>query len=452
MNALRWAAVALVILAPLPLGSNHPETWSLLSLLIGILLLTGCGLIWRDADALSIQHRLIIPLAIFTAIVCFIILQTVDVGPRLGNPIWQEINAVTGRPVANTISVNPGDTMTALMRLLAYAGVFWLAFSMAHDGTRAWQHIRYFAYASLAFAVYGVIVYFAGNETILWFEKWAYFGDLTSTFVNRNSYATFAGMGFLAAAACVLRELSHLKITRVKDLTETPPRRLKRFYVLSLTLLITATALFLTHSRGGFSATLAGSVLFIVGAVALQRGQKLMAIAAALLFLGIVAFTLTISGDLTMERLFATRLDSSTRDDVYLLVLEGINASPMIGWGYGTFEEAFRPFYSYRIGFANWSMAHNTYLETAFELGWPTAILFFSIFLVFAVTLISGIYKRRRQRLLPMLGLSLLLLSGLHAIVDFSHQIPAVAVSFAWLIGTCIAQSYSSANAGSRAH
>ena len=47
-----------------------------------------------------------------------------------------------------------------------------------------------------------------------------------------------------------------------------------------------------------------------------------------------------------------------------------------------TFEEAFRLFYSHQIGGGNWDKAHNSYLELVFELGWPFALLLFSIFLL----------------------------------------------------------------------
>ena len=45
------------------------------------------------------------------------------------------------------------------------------------------------AMGSAGYALYGLVVKFSGADTILWFEKTAYHGLVTGTFVNRNSFA-----------------------------------------------------------------------------------------------------------------------------------------------------------------------------------------------------------------------------------------------------------------------
>jgi len=424
------------------LGSNRPESWSLLSLSVSALMMWCVVILCIKSNDLKHQRRLVGPGLIFLSVVVFIVLQTLDLGPDIGSPIWSEIEALTGIPVADSISVNPHSTRTALMRLMAYAGIFWIAFSVAGDGRTTWKQIQLFTYASLIYAAYGIVVYFAGNETILWYAKWAYLSDLTSTFVNRNTYGTFAGLGILSATACLIRELSRLRFRTLKDLTETPPQQLRKLYFFVLTLLLASTALFLTHSRGGILACLSGLVVLIVGVAATRKGKNLILAAAAITGFSVLSFSMVISGDRTLERLFFTSLDTELRDEVYSLVLQGIDASPIFGWGYGTFEEAFRLFYSHQIGGGNWDKAHNSYLELIFELGWPFAFFFLLIFLVFVMRLLRGAHIRKRHRDLPLLGLGIITLSAAHAFVDFSHQIPAVAVVFAWLLGLILAQSW----------
>jgi len=388
------------------------------------------------------QSRLVGPGFLFSCVVAFIFVQTLNLGPDSGNPVWSEIEALTGTLVADSISVNPYDTRTAMMRLLTYGGIFWLAFSVAGNGQKTWKQIRLFTYATLIYAAYGIVVYFSGNETILWYQKWAYMGELTSVFVNRNTYATFVGMGILSSAACLIREFSQLRVSNFRDLTETPPRQLRRLYFFVLTLLLASTAMFLTYSRGGVLACFSGIIVFLFGMVVIRKGKKLILITVGITCVSIFLFTLMISGNRTFERLFATSLDTGLRDEVYLLVLRGIDASPFVGWGYGTFEEAFRLFYSNQIGIGNWDKAHNSYLELAFELGWPFSFIFLTIFLVFVLLLLRGVYSRQRYRDLPLLGLGIITLSAVHAFLDFSHQIPAVAAVFCWLLGLTLAHSW----------
>ena len=55
--------------------------------------------------------------------------------------------------------------------------------------------------ATGAYALFGLFAFFFTPDKVLWFDRWAYIGDLTSTFVNRNSFATFAGLGLFVVYA-----------------------------------------------------------------------------------------------------------------------------------------------------------------------------------------------------------------------------------------------------------
>ena len=54
-----------------------------------------------------------------------------------------------------------------------------------------------------------------------------------------------------------------------------------------------------------------------------------------------------------------------------------------------------------------------------------------------------GIRRRRRDRIYPAIGVAATALVAAHSTVDFSLQIPAVAVSYAFLLGLGCAQSFS---------
>ena len=49
--------------------------------------------------------------------------------------------------------------------------------------------------------------------------------------------------------------------------------------------------------------------------------------------------------------------------------------------------------------------------------------------------------RHRRKAFLPCLGISATIMVGLHATVDYSLQIPAVAMAYAAILGAACAQS-----------
>ena len=71
----------------------------------------------------------------------------------------------------------------------------------------------------------------------------------------------------------------------------------------------------------------------------------------------------------------------------------------------------------------------------------PAALALNLAILWLAAICFRGVRERRRNRAYPALGVAATLLVGLHAMVDFSLQIPAVAVLYAFMMGPAVAQS-----------
>jgi hypothetical protein len=59
-----------------------------------------------------------------------------------------------------------------------------------------------------------------------------------------------------------------------------------------------------------------------------------------------------------------------------------------------------------------------------------------------------GAIERRREKALPALGLSATILVGLHSLVDFSLQIPAVTLLYVLILAVSVSQSWRSGEAG----
>ena len=113
---------------------------------------------------------------------------------------------------------------------------------------------------------------------------------------------------------------------------------------------------------------------------------------------------------------------------------------PWQGHGYGNFEAAFAQHRDERFG-DRVDMAHNSYIEHLVELGVPaTLLLYFGPLLLFGYC-VRGVFARRRGQLFPLVAVGATVLVALHALVDFSLQIPAVAVTYAALLGIGVAQA-----------
>ncbi len=401
-------------------------------------------------DRAEVLRRYLIRIApglvLMGAVVTWIWLQTVTWLPAgSAHPLWLDAAKAIGKSPQSTISLNPEATIMSLMRLLAYAGVFWVAARFCRDADNASMVLRAFVAAAGVYALYGLILFFADIKMILWFDKWAYKADLTSTFVNRNSYATFAGLGVIASVALVFEQISE----RLRG--QLGARRMARVSLewlvgeawLPLSAMIfTATALLLTHSRGGTLSTGLGLLVLLIILVRADTVPRKIGYGFLAGSLLISAFAFTMSADVVVDRLRKTTLDNSIRDDLFARVIDAIGVNPLWGSGYGTFEMAFMAFKTPALSMANWDKAHNSYLELAFELGVPATVAVVLVFVWLAGVFVSGLIRRRRRQTYAAIGLSATVLVAAHATVDFSLQIPGVMVPYAMLMGLAWSQSW----------
>ena len=443
--------LALVLLAPLPLGSNRPWAWSLLAVAAALLaaawsVLVLCG---RSRAPVS-PERLRAALVLFGAALGWALCQTVVVlPPPLWHPLWAEAAGALGiNPAVGMISVDPAATLTAVMRLASYGLIFWLAVQLGRSRTRAREGVTAVAVAGLVYALYGIMVYFAGWEQILGLKKWAYVGDLTSTFVNRNAYGAYASLGMICCVAlCVdaLRPRRSEPQRRIGELAETVLVRASPFLVAALVL---GTALLLSHSRGAFLCTglALGVLMLIFTASKVLRPRLAILLTAAILTIGGV--TLVTSGDVTVQRLSETGAPNSGDEDrpnAYRLTIRAILDAPWTGHGFGAFQPAFQPYRDTSLSSAvEWDYAHNVHLETAMDLGLPAALALYGALAVVVAGCFRGLRRRRRDHLYPATALAALTLLAAHGMVDFSLQMPAIAATLALLLGIGFAQSWSS--------
>lgn len=441
----------LVALAPLPLASNRPLPAALLAIIGGVLLIVWAITIWFGAGVTISPAKVKVSLALYALVCAWIWFQSMPL-PSItspgADPIWAVAGTTLGLPLPGRISVNPGETLSGLMRLLCYGAVFWLSLQLNANGERAKKSLRAVAFIGSLYALYGLIVFVSGNEWILTYRKWAYPQSLTSTFVNRNSFATFAGL-------CLLCTTS-LFIHRIEPITSLGRPMRQKLVILIETLtassaawltgavLLQAVALFMTTSRAGVFSTGAG---LLVLWLAHTRGRLLgrRPRSAVTISVGFVLVALIAGGGTVLDRYTLQGVGLGSRETIYALTLDAIEVSPWAGTGFGTFPDVI-PAFQAKTDFVEpvWDKAHNTYLENALELGVPAAAGLNLAILLLAIRAAQGIRERRRDWTVPGIGVAATVLVALHSLVDFSLQMPAVAVLYAFILGTAVAQSWSS--------
>ena len=451
----RWLFAGLLVivaLTPLPLGSNLPFPMAMLCLCSGFLLISWTVL-WGFKYTTLHLHSSDLKWALYGygAVCLWIGIQWAPMMPTaLSDPVWQSAAKLIEVDIEATLSVNPNATLSVLMHFLAYGSIFWLSFQMTRSSERAWALIRAVAYISCAYAIYGIVIYMAGNEWVVIYPKTSYLDSLTGTFVNRNSYATNAGLALLCATALLLDHMKPyfaLKHPIRAKLVIIVEELVSKSALKTLAVLSIAISLLLSASRAGIFSSGVGLIVLILIFLGQKRLRVRHLIYAALVSAMLASTLIAVSGNSLSKRMGSDDIDTSFafRNYMYGLTWDAIKASPLKGTGLGTYADVIPAFKEDRFDAPTqrWDKAHNTYLENALELGLPAATtLNLSIFLV-ALIAAGGISRRRRDKLIPALGVCATVLVALHSLVDFSLQIPAVAILYACIMGVAASQSWS---------
>ncbi|MFN4089019.1 MAG: O-antigen ligase family protein [Alphaproteobacteria bacterium] len=442
------ALLLAVLAAPAALGAVDMWVWAAQGLTAGLALSVWAVHVAVGHPPPVALRRIALPTLLFAGALAWAAFQASGAGPAAWHhPLWAMAGAALGRDVPGAVSVAPLDGWDAVFRLAACGAVFYLALNLCRDRRRAVAAIEAVALAATLYAAYGIAAHLSGAERILWFDKTSYRGDLTATFVNRNTFAVFAGLGLVCLTALLCDGLAQAA-RGVRGRVER--RRLiagflaGRGAALAGGVFVVATAILLTHSRAGLVCTMAAILVLLLalglsGAMRLWRTLAAVGVATALAGAVLIAG----GGAVTAERFLLVGDHAETRLALYHRTIEATTDSPWLGTGYGTFGQAFRPYRTQAIA-EPFTEAHNTYLETAMELGVPAGAALVLAVASLSALCVAGLVRRRRDLMLPATGLAASALVGLQAVVDYAIQNPAVAALYALLMGAACAQCWSS--------
>jgi len=450
-NIVFWALVITVGLAPLPLASNRPWAWGVLGASVGIQLVAFSLAALFDRSLIQLEWRRYgAALVAFAVLVVWFFVQQSTMTPdSWHNPLWREASGLLGTPLKGSIAIDPGAARETILRLITYAGVFFLAIQLCRARAYAKIALWSLTIAGTIYAVYGLVMQLGHFDMVLWYEKWAYPGSLTSTFVNRNSFAAYCGLTLIASLALLShlsdKSLRHGVFSRFGLLHFVETATLGPYLLLVSTVVIT-TALLFTQSRGGFGATFVGAIALALSlrlAGRQRRAAGRLPIFALSLVIGAVILV-SFSGSGLIGRVSDYAGNETGRGVIYALTLRAIGDHPLLGVGLGGFHDTFQMYRDDRLDFlvATFDRAHNTYLELALEIGLPAFCLMLAILIGIVAVCARGLLTRQRDFVYPAAGLGATALMALHSVVDFSLQIPAIAVAYALLLGTAYAQSF----------
>lgn len=307
------------------------------------------------------------------------------------------------------ISADADATWRAAARLAAYGAIFAAAASapprLAVGAVAVW---------AAALSAYGLWAWAAVANPVLGRNE-AYGPALEATFVNRNGFALYAGVG---ALACLTRLWM---ATGTAESAGANVRRLARGgWVWAAGAAVCVAALAAAGSRGGAAAAALG--LFALTAL-LARDWRAAAAVAALAGAGALALTAARGGPAPLDE---------ARWEIHGALWRAIGDAPLSGRGLGAFADAFRPYAAAEWRWGDWDHAHQMYLETVFELGAPAALALFAAIALVAAGLIRPVLRRRPA---AALGLAALAAAAAQGVWDFGLAIPAVAALVALLLG-----------------
>jgi O-antigen ligase len=444
--------------APFPYGSNRPWAELVLGLGLGAILFAWAGAAMTGvALATPLTRRLTWPALLMFGAIGWAAFQSLDLSllsqavdlKWLAHPVWQMTSNALGFGAGAFVSVDPELTRQGIFAAGLSIAAFVIAFELGRDRARAGMLLGGFVVIAFVYAL-GAIASFHSQFD---FQSWLMpdakpeSGRMAGPFINPNHFATFLALGALAGLGLFVETLRQSVVwdRGGKVLARTMATALTgKNALLFAAAVVVLSALLFTQSRGGVIAFLIGTVALIVALGVGKRwnsGEESGQRAMAALLVAVLGVAAALSADPLFGRVGAEGVNDSARAALAQSTIEAIAAAPLTGHGFGAYERYY-PFFADGSVVGYVDEAHNDLLETLADLGLPAGAAFIASPILLAGMCFAGCLRRRRDRVYPAVGFAASVVVGVHAAVDFSLQVPAVAIAYAALLGLGTAQSW----------
>jgi O-antigen ligase len=434
-DRLFYGYIAILCWAPLPLASNRPWAWNLLSLLC--LLLAAAAALQLHSSERNIWNQLKphrASIALLGLVPLWASIQTLPMPAAWLAAISAGHEAVlqTTQITTSSISLDAGLTRQLALLSWSYWAMYVLTLLFVDKPGRMRTLMFALVLSGVGQALYGSFMTLSGLEYGFFVPKSAYVGTATGTFVNRNHFAGYlelclaVGIGLLVASMST-RQHQHWR-DRMRAFLDTllgPKIRLRVFLALMV------VALVLTRSRMGNAAFFISLPLWGLMLMFLQRKFHR---GALVLFVSLMLVDFAIVGQWfgfseLAERLQTTSVEAESRDEVVRDSVALLQDYAVTGSGVGTWYTAFPRYRGEDIPYF-YDHAHNDYLQLGSDFG-VVGIAALALSVLYAlVAAMKSMALRHDQLALGVafasaMGITCLLL---HSAVDFNLQIPANAL------------------------
>lgn len=436
---------ALLVWAPLPLGSNR--TWAIGILIVwASVLLLGVLFAWRSVahSAFVRMERFRWPLLLLLAFNALLWFQTLPLPESWLAVLSPEALRVQQGVTVPRLTLDLYQTRLFASLSFVYFACFLVAILTVRDRRRL-DRLALILVASGVFqAVLGVLLYSLGADYRLFYSQVTHAIPI-GTYINRNHFAGYLVMCLSIGIGLMLARLGKSgsgspenwreRLARMLAFLLSPKMRLR------LMLVVMVIALVLTRSRMGNSAFFAS--MLIVGLLAIIRARR-AAPATVALIVSLVVIDVAVIGswvglEKVVERVQGTSLLTESRgrqesvekrEEAARYALPLIADFPLFGTGGGTFFTSYFRYRSPRMGY--FDHAHNDYIEIAADCGLLGVGLLLLLMGLTAARAIQVLWQRRSSlpRGIAFGVLMAIVALAIHSLVDFNLQIPANALTF----------------------
>lgn len=319
-------------------------------------------------------------------------------------------------------SVDRGATAVEIAKLLGLAAAFLVG--ALHGVRRIYGQatLEGVVWAGGVYAAISLIMFLSGVQV-------AEGARLSGGFLSANSGATIFGVLVVLALSVFLRGWRRTEGLGVS-------RRLTKTSVPLSCLSLCSVCLILTASRMGLAATVAALAVLLLWETASSRQGRAAVWTGAFVLVAIGLVLVLVGNDLLWTRIDVIDADADIRGEILATHWQAFLASPLFGYGLGTFDAINTQFMSAENIDTTWSIraVHNVYLQWLEEAGIVGAApMFLLVGLVLVMTLMRALGGQGKGLHRGLLCASLVVL--VHGLTDYALQVPSIAGFWAFLLG-----------------
>jgi O-antigen ligase/tetratricopeptide (TPR) repeat protein len=447
--------IAMLVLAPLPLGSVAP--WARSVLFLGACLLLS---LWVVRSCLQGRLEIVRTSAWFFAgaYLLVLFLQLVPLphallsglSPRAAEIYTSLVPGYPERTGMMSVSLNPYATVQEIYRILTFAVVLFVFLNHFRERRQVARVLWALVAIGLFQALYGLAERFSGNPRIFWVAL----RDTVSvhgTYYNRNHFAglmemlTPAVFGFfLASLASQSRSWRSTQLSLFQRIEQALSKgRGYRNLLLGMVVAAMFLAGMFSLSRGGAAGLLVG--FLVLFGFTQGRGEKRARVLRIFVFVLLAALGLLFyrGVDQIVDRFEQLAEEESSWEGRQALRKAGARMFgdfPLLGVGGGAFRYVFPAYQPDRYGNRAARYLHNDWLQVACETGALGAAVAYAGIGVFLFVLLRTL--RRRQdpycRLIFAGAFAGVVAMLLHSFFDFNlYMVTANGLVFTVLLGIC---------------